>query len=557
MVLSGGTLRLTGAPATEAPPLPVDNLVLHLDPGQLGLATGSPVATWGDVSGSGNDVSQVAADAQPTLVEGVLNGLPVVRFDGGDFLSLDGGVLAGDDDDYTYVAVWNPTQQGVMAVMEQAGPGNGARASLLAVNSAYGFNGQSNDLHWLVPYSANAMIVDDRGTVVDFVVWGYSPAEIASMEVTINGFTVRADGIWTGAAAPADGETSNSLQRRGTEDHDSASDWAFVEPESLGQQNADLVAPFAAPGAPGLGFDIADSGISGAIQLDVAADMHGVNSTLWARIPFEASDSAVLKTMELRMRYDDGFVAYINGTEVARRNAPEAVHWDSQATSGRSPTEALQVEEFNLLSHYREIGATSYMRENLAYEWMNEVGVAAPLTFHMHLRQNGTFYGLYSFVEQIDDTFLQRNGFNPDGAMYKALQDGTLAPNPTTGNYRKATQKDEPWTDFVEFANALSSPNRFRFVSDNVDLAQLVNEMASQTIMANHDRLIKNYYMYLEPETLQWHRFPWDMDQPFAVGQKLTGDQDEEYIEVVNPLAVAVDISGWMGRPASPSSLAR
>ena len=33
------------------------------------------------------------------------------------------------------------------------------------------------------------------------------------------------------------------------------------------------------------------------------------------------------------MRYDDGFVAYLNGTEVLRRNAPATLGWNSSATS--------------------------------------------------------------------------------------------------------------------------------------------------------------------------------------------------------------------------------
>ena len=32
------------------------------------------------------------------------------------------------------------------------------------------------------------------------------------------------------------------------------------------------------------------------------------------------------------MRYDDGFVAYLNGVKVASANAPAKPQWDSQAT---------------------------------------------------------------------------------------------------------------------------------------------------------------------------------------------------------------------------------
>lgn len=54
-----------------------------------GLASGDPVATWSDLSPAKNDATQATAAKKPTWQTGVLNGKPVVRFDGvDDFLSL-------------------------------------------------------------------------------------------------------------------------------------------------------------------------------------------------------------------------------------------------------------------------------------------------------------------------------------------------------------------------------------------------------------------------------------------------------------------------------------
>eukprot|EP00976_Prorocentrum_cordatum_P025760 523542-Prorocentrum_minimum.AAC.2 len=47
-------------------------------------------------------------------------------------------------------------------------------------------------------------------------------------------------------------------------------------------------------------------------------------------------------------------------------------------------------------------------------------GVPTSTVFHVHLRQNGKFYGLYSFVEQVDEVFLKRHGLDPHGSLYKA-----------------------------------------------------------------------------------------------------------------------------------------
>lgn len=191
-----------------------------------------------------------------------------------------------------------------------------------------------------------------------------------------------------------------------------------------------------------------------------------------------------------------------------------------------------RVEEFNIQSFYREMftqsSNTSYMREPLMFKWMRENGVAAPESFHWQVRRNGDFYGLFAFVEQVDDDFLERFGFNPNGEMYKAAWQGggpaTLAPNPVSGQYRKATAKTEPWTNFAAFCSGINSTNRFQFIWDNVDVAQWINCLAAMNVPFNHDQLTKNYYVYREPETGEWHRFPWDADQSFPIGQYITGE---------------------------------
>lgn len=53
-----------------------------------GLGDGDPVLTWSDGSGGGHHAAQTQASRQPTFRTGVINGRPVVRFDGTDSMSL-------------------------------------------------------------------------------------------------------------------------------------------------------------------------------------------------------------------------------------------------------------------------------------------------------------------------------------------------------------------------------------------------------------------------------------------------------------------------------------
>jgi hypothetical protein len=49
-----------------------------------GLNDNDPVATWLDSSGNGNNATQGTAGARPLYKTGIINGLPVVRFDATD-----------------------------------------------------------------------------------------------------------------------------------------------------------------------------------------------------------------------------------------------------------------------------------------------------------------------------------------------------------------------------------------------------------------------------------------------------------------------------------------
>ncbi|MBN2473869.1 MAG: lamin tail domain-containing protein [Pirellulales bacterium] len=93
---------------------------------------------------------------------------------------------------------------------------------------------------------------------------------------------------------------------------------------------------------------LAVTGFGGAIQTDVAAEMSGVNASLWTRIPFEVDDPTTLDTLTLRIKYNDGFVAYLNGQLVAQRNAPVLPAWNSAASSERPYEDSSAFEQINL-----------------------------------------------------------------------------------------------------------------------------------------------------------------------------------------------------------------
>jgi len=81
------------------------------------------------------------------------------------------------------------------------------------------------------------------------------------------------------------------------------------------------------------------------VKTDVGAAMSNVNASAYVRIPFTVNDPTNVALLTLRMRYDDGFAAFINGVEVARVNAPETLSHNSSATNTHLP---ISVDEFRV-----------------------------------------------------------------------------------------------------------------------------------------------------------------------------------------------------------------
>ncbi len=97
-------------------------------------------------------------------------------------------------------------------------------------------------------------------------------------------------------------------------------------------------------GTTAVGYDYPDW-----VGLDVSA-MRNVNETVYIRVPFAVEDPSAIQTLKLRLRYEDGMIAYINGWEVARDNAPAptAETWNSGASANRSDSIAVNPAEFSI-----------------------------------------------------------------------------------------------------------------------------------------------------------------------------------------------------------------
>jgi len=84
------------------------------------------------------------------------------------------------------------------------------------------------------------------------------------------------------------------------------------------------------------------------ISTDVKAQLYGSNATAYVRIPFNVANPSAIANLQLLMRFDDGFAAFLNGHQIAASNAPATLAWNSAATQRNPDYAAIQWAQFNV-----------------------------------------------------------------------------------------------------------------------------------------------------------------------------------------------------------------
>ncbi|MEM9413914.1 MAG: hypothetical protein AAGA29_00365 [Planctomycetota bacterium] len=98
---------------------------------------------------------------------------------------------------------------------------------------------------------------------------------------------------------------------------------------------------------PAVGYETSGSDFGALIETELPAGTLGA----YLRTGFEADGPAGLDGMGLTIRYDDGFVAYLNGVEVASHQTPDDPAWDDRATDAHDDADAKRFAWFDLSQH--------------------------------------------------------------------------------------------------------------------------------------------------------------------------------------------------------------
>ena len=192
---------------------------------------------------------------------------------------------------------------------------------------------------------------------------------------------------------------------------------------------------------------------------------------------------------------------------------------------------------FKQLSLKNNFDDESQLREKVAADIFRESGIPSPRTqFYEVYVDHGSgpiYFGLYTMVEEPDDTLAESQFSNDDGNLYKPDGNGATFSNGSFNQnhfVKQSNENNSDWSDILSVFEALHSNNRttnpelWRTDLESVfDVNGFLNYLAVNTVIQNWDtygRMTHNYYLYGNPDNnnkLTW--IPWDNNESLQFGK--------------------------------------
>lgn len=190
-------------------------------------------------------------------------------------------------------------------------------------------------------------------------------------------------------------------------------------------------------------------------------------------------------------------------------------------------------KQLNLNNNYAD---GSLMREKISSDLFGDFGLASAKTsfciVNVDYGEGSQFLGVYTLVEEMDDTGIENQFGDDSGNLYKP--DGTAA-SFASGTYnndemgKKNNDTEEDYSDVKALYDVINSEERERDIEGwksnlegifNVD--GFLKWLAANTVMQNWDtygNMTHNYYLYHNPETNKLEWIPWDNNEALQDGK--------------------------------------
>ena len=200
------------------------------------------------------------------------------------------------------------------------------------------------------------------------------------------------------------------------------------------------------------------------ISYNVHDKMYNQYTSVYIRIPFtlNAQEIQNWNYLTLKMRYDDGFIAYINGVEVYRRGFSGTPAWNSTASSHENST----LETF-VISNY--LGTLQAGQNILAIQGMNESKTSSDFVVSAILEAgfNSNTQGVSSSAQKYTSPVALSKSDHIkartlNGSQWGALREAAVSVGPINENLRITEflyhPKGDPNEEFMELTNIGTTP---------------------------------------------------------------------------------------------------
>lgn len=205
-------------------------------------------------------------------------------------------------------------------------------------------------------------------------------------------------------------------------------------------------------------------------------------------------------------------------------------------------------KQLNLNNNYDD---ASLMREKIGADLFREFGLtSAQTTFavvNVDYGEGSQFFGVYTLVEEIDDTAIESQYDEDSGNLYKP--DGTAA-SFAEGTFdaaqmdKKNNEEDNDYSDVEALYQAINSDLRLsdtdawkEDLEDILDVDIFLKWLAANTIIQNWDtygNMTHNFYLYNNPDSDQLEWIPWDNNEAFGAGKGRNGALSLTFSEVTD-----------------------
>jgi hypothetical protein len=205
--------------------------------------------------------------------------------------------------------------------------------------------------------------------------------------------------------------------------------------------------------------------------IDVKAQMNNINTSCYIRIPFQYGGQTMTQLV-LRIRYDDGFVAFINGREAARDrvNTTNPLDWNTAAAGGRPDSEAMTLTDIDItpmIPHLRigtNILAIQGLNDGLySSDFLLSASLVGKMKSPGEPSANAIAYT--GPVTLTTTTGVKARVFT--GSQWSALNHAVFAEGPVAESLRITElmyHPADPNTEYVELKNISASPINLNLV---------------------------------------------------------------------------------------------